>query len=352
MVLPIETILRRLKAVTLLTMFASILVVPTIALMSRQRTATSRLHEAFKVLHRPLFSTQIPIKDTAKNGNAFVVDDLLTGLSGAQDIMVRVISLQQLVQGYIDRMEISDVGAKTFAEAASCTLLMGSSMKGEETLQVNLVGTAGLGSVTVIADSQLQLRGLVSNPTFQLPTGNVEWSMEDMFGSTGQVQVVRNHPSYKSPVTGIVALREGSIALNFALYLAESEQRTAAMITDVSVVNGKCEHALAVQIERLPGALDENVETAISNLSRVQTLRLASYLNLIEGGSEPPLDRILDDCLAGIDKDSIRWSKAPSFKCKCSRDRVLGALRLLGRQDREEIISDNKPVEVTLKRSI
>ena len=49
-----------------------------------------------------------------------------------------------------------------------------------------------------------------------------------------KIQVTRNHPTWKRPQNGIVALRDTSVALNMALYLAESEQRLGAMITDVT----------------------------------------------------------------------------------------------------------------------
>ena len=50
-----------------------------------------------------------------------------------------------------------------------------------------------------------------------------------------KVQVTRNHPTWKRPQNGIVALRDTSVALNLALYMVESEQRLAAMITDVII---------------------------------------------------------------------------------------------------------------------
>ena len=47
--------------------------------------------------------------------------------------------------------------------------------------------------------------------------------------------MTRNHPTWKRPQNGIVALRDTSVALNLALYMVESEQRLAAMITDVVI---------------------------------------------------------------------------------------------------------------------
>lgn len=277
---------------------------------------------------------------------------MLTGLNDAQDVMIRVVSVQQLLQSYLDRMPLSDLAARSFGEAAACTLLMGSSMKGQETLQVNIVGTTGLKSITVITDADLHLRGRVGEPSFSLP-GSMPSSLFELVGETGQIQVMRNHPTFKSPATGITALRDTSIAYNLALYLAESEQRTAALLTDVSVVQGRCAHALAVLMERLPGCTDEKIESAIANLQTVQQKTLSSYLQDSVAAIPPTsssthtaLDRILDDCLISMDADSIRWSKKPSLRCYCSRDRLLSALRLLSAKDKEELLQENKLIEV------
>lgn len=44
-------------------------------------------------------------------------------------------------------------------EAMACGLLMGSGLKGEETLQISLVGTSGIKNVMVITDGTLKVKG-------------------------------------------------------------------------------------------------------------------------------------------------------------------------------------------------
>ena len=48
--------------------------------------------------------------------------------------------------------------------------MMGSSLKGEETLQVNLVGTNGIKNVMAITDGSLKIRAMVGSPRFSRPT--------------------------------------------------------------------------------------------------------------------------------------------------------------------------------------
>lgn len=42
-------------------------------------------------------------------------------------------------------------------------------------------------------------------------------------------QVVRNHPDYQRPYTGITALKTGEVAYDAAAYLADSEQKSCAI---------------------------------------------------------------------------------------------------------------------------
>lgn len=47
--------------------------------------------------------------------------------------------------------------------------------------------------------------------------------------------MVRHHPEWERPYTGIVELASGEIAEDFAKYLVESEQQNAAIALGVSV---------------------------------------------------------------------------------------------------------------------
>ena len=274
-------------------------------------------------------------------------DLLMTGLNGDQDISVKVISCREVVQEAILRNDLSPVAAKALAETMACALLLGSGYKGEETLQVNIVGKGGLRNVMCITDGDLKTRGMVGVPRF---SGNAaELRTKDLFGDEGQVQIVRNHPSWKKPQVGIVALRDASVALNLALYMSESEQRSAFLLTDVSVEGSLCRHALAICVERLPGATEENIEQSIKNVEQVEKKTLRSYLarSQEERAKDqgefrdfaPMLDKILDDAMQGMSSD-LRWTKPPKFRCSCDVEKVWRTLRLLPKDEVKAILAE------------
>ena len=280
-------------------------------------------------------------------------DLLMTGLNGAGDISVRVVSCREVVQESILRNDLSTQSGQVLGEVMACTLMMGAGFKGEETLQVNLVGgpTSGIRNVMCISDGELKVRGLVGRPRFT--TGTLtQSSTRDFFGDDGQIQIVRNHPTWRQPNTGIVALRgSASVSLNLALYMTESEQRSAFMLTDVKVEGNLCRHALGICVERLPGATEENIEQSIKNVEMVEKKGLRSYLKqnsqdvvMQSGNSEfrdfaPVLDKIIDDCFENMGCE-LRWTKAPRFRCSCGVDRVWRTLRLLSREDVVSILDE------------
>ena len=285
-------------------------------------------------------------------------DVLLQGLNEAQDISVKVVSCRELVQENIFRNDLTTVAGKALGEVMTSALMMGAGLKGE-TLQVNIVGDPsfpGLRNVLVITDGELKVRGKVGEPRFYHPNPESA-STRELFGDVGQVQVVRNHPTYKNPINGVTALRDAKLALNLAFYMAESEQKPAVIITDVRVDGNLCRSALGLMVERLPGASEENVERSIKNLEEVEKRGLYSYLHRDDiektinseekmfRDFEPCLNKIIDDCLEGLG-EGIRWSKVPSFKCSCSVDRVWGALALLPKSELEDLVNTVPAVEM------
>ena len=323
------------------------------------------------------------------NKEATTNDVMITGLNGVQDISVKVVSCREIVQEVLRRNSFTPLAAKHLGELLACSIMMGSGLKGEETQQINLVGIHGLKNIMSITDGDLKIRGMVGNPQFALEdeagTDSAEVSMDQLLGP-GEIQIVRSHPAWKHPMNGITELRNLSIPLNLALYMAESEQRPTAMITDVRIEGNTCIAALAVMIETLPGATNENIENSITNLNTVQKKGLFTYFtennntqpnnsqestdnndikpmfSSISGGEitseqqqraealftslDSPLDRILDDCLQGMDSGSIRWEKQPIYQCTCGVDKVWRALRLLPIEEVQDIVKQDENVEV------
>ena len=65
-------------------------------------------------------------------------DVLITGLNGPQDIMVKVVACREIMQETIIKNDLSPQSGKALGEVLVSTLMMGSGLKGEESLQVGV----------------------------------------------------------------------------------------------------------------------------------------------------------------------------------------------------------------------
>lgn len=303
-------------------------------------------------------SKNLESREKSKSG-----DVLIGALSKNTDINIKVINCRELVQEAILRNNLNQAAGKLIGETFVCGCMMGVGLKDQESLQLNLVGNRGIRNVMMITNGELKVRGMVGDSNFMPTQGSLDSiSMKEVLGE-GQVQVVKNHPTWKTPGNGIITLNSDlSVAMNLALYLKESEQRSGAMLTEVRVDGNLCRHALGIMVEKLPGADDDVVERSIFNLEKIQDRGLRSYLDIaveeldnISNNSnngnlfrnfEPVLNKIIDDSLEGIGCE-LKYQKYPEYTCSCSIERVWRALRLMDKKEIAEIVEEAKPVEMT-----
>lgn len=98
-------------------------------------------------------------------------------------------------------------------------------------------------SIILNSDLTLPLQFALSTSIFLLPSDRKKAVLVEMFGRwqkqevfhAGVLAVVRNHPEWERPYTGIVEIASGEIAEDLAKYLVESEQQNAAIALGVSI---------------------------------------------------------------------------------------------------------------------
>jgi len=292
---------------------------------------------------------------------------MLSGL--CNDVMVRVVSLREIIEALIVKNNLTTQASKALAEVMLSTVLMGGGLKDSETLQVQVVGTStadpnALRNVTCIVDGNCKVRGRVGNPNCD--TGHADASTTDLLGRDGRLHISRHHPSYKQPMSGIVELRPDTLAHNLARYVRESEQRECVIFTDVSTSGTACHHALAVLMEHLPRVKRESTDLARRNLTRIEQKGLVSYLEghsgAEEGALEAALDQIRRDCFAdmsasnaGVGNDyktgdadnHLKWKKHVEYSCTCGVEKVWRTLRMLPMDEIRDILDKNEcPVAI------
>merc|ERR1712232_754766 len=160
----------------------------------------------------------------------------------------------------------------------------------------------------------------------------------------GSVQVVKNHPDWPSPYNGITAIRHGDIDRDIGAYLAESEQRSCALAAATSIKGILCAAAGGYLIEQLPNATPETLTRVEQNLATLVDRNGGDKIpaNLLLNGVSPL--GIAEAILNGLGMVPLQQI-SPKFKCQCSSERLIRALRLLPRNEVDEILVSEEKIE-------
>jgi len=137
----------------------------------------------------------------------------------------------------------------------------------------------------------------------------------------------------KQTYQGIVSLEGGDVAGALEHYMATSEQLETRLWL---AADG--EHAAGMLLQRLPGSGESDAETWNRAIQLTQTV---SSHELLELPAREVIHRLYH-------QEDIRLFEARvmSFRCSCSRERVVNMLRLLGRDEVMSILQERGSVEV------
>jgi molecular chaperone Hsp33 len=128
------------------------------------------------------------------------------------------------------------------------------------------------------------------------------------------------------------------------IYLADSEQRSCALAAATSINGVLCTAAGGYLIEQLPGVEKHEVEIVERNLAKLVDLDGGDRLptNLLLSG-QTPLD-LASLILDGLDFQPLQQIQ-PKLVCECTEDRLFRSIRLLPRDDVEDILEKNEVLE-------
>jgi len=223
--------------------------------------------------------------------------------------------------------------------ALTAGLLIGATMKDEERLSIELVGDGPLRRVMITTTGQGQVRGYVARPATHLPSKRGKLDVAGAIGR-GLLCVIRTQPWNKEPYRSIMELVSGEIGHDIAHYLVTSEQIPSAVGLGVFVNReGDVGAAGGFLVQVLSGGdarVLDRIEANVAALPPVTTL-------VREGASAA---QVLAAVLAGLEVRA--GAEQPvRFSCPCTRERVFGALLVLGRAELEDMIAREGRAEVT-----
>ena len=266
-------------------------------------------------------------------------DELVRTLSKDGSASVMAVVATQLVRDAIAVRSTSKTAGSALGRAMMGALLMAASKQSGETVQIQLRGKGPLGSVTAISDADLRVRGTVAHRDIEVPAReDGRPDLKSALGS-GVLAVVRHHPSWREPYSGLVPMVLRDIAKDLTRYLLESEQAPSAVGLSIEhAEDGTVAAAAGFLIQAMPGAGDGALAELEAN---VKTLPRAAAL--VAGGERA---QQLIERLGGSIEFGKAHSEHPVFFCPCDRDRAARALRMLEADELREIADSGLSQEV------
>jgi molecular chaperone Hsp33 len=208
-------------------------------------------------------------------------------------------------------------------------------------VNVRVKGDGPLGGVLADAGLDGTVRGYVGNPSVELPPNHK--GKLDVGGAVGAgfLYVVRDL-GHGYPYSSTVELVSGEIGDDVAHYLASSEQTPSALVLGVFVGEQGVTAAGGILIQVLPkAARDEKLVATLE--SRVGAL--SGFTPLLQAGKT--LTEIFNDLLGDMELNIFPETQMLRFHCGCSFDRVLGALKILGEAELQDMIVKDNGAEAT-----
>lgn len=257
--------------------------------------------------------------------------DILTK-GTAEGVRIYALCTTNLVQEAAIRHHTSHLASAALGRAMNGALLLAATMKDNERIALRLKGDGPIGEIVADAEGT-HVRGYVGDPDVFLPLKNGKLDVGGAIGA-GNIIVTR-YLQNAEPFTGYAELVDGEIASDLTNYLYTSEQTPSSVALGVLVnKEGQVIASGGYFIQAMPGCAEETLAQLEENIS------LTPYVTqLLELGYTP--EKMIETIARGLDV-TIQESIELSYKCRCSREKILGALATLGQEDISAMSQDEE----------
>jgi molecular chaperone Hsp33 len=257
------------------------------------------------------------------------------------DLTVRAASV--IATNVVDEMRSIQnsypIATVAVGRALVASLLMASHLKNHQELSLYFQGNGPLGRVFAQANYEGQVRGYSNNPQFQAPIDGDRLPVGPAIG-IGLLTVTHHLPTGDTPHRGTVIIRTGEIGDDVAYYLQQSHQIPSVVALGVHVSPyGMVEAAGGVLIELMPGHSEETIAKIEQRVRQAPSISK----RILEGATAEDL---LKDYLGDFKLMELEHPHPIEYHCRCSKDRVMRSMVLLGIEEIDTMIAEGKPIDV------
>ncbi|WP_319421168.1 Hsp33 family molecular chaperone HslO [Pleurocapsa sp. FMAR1] len=270
-----------------------------------------------------------------------MTDKLIRAIAADGGIRAVGVITTDLTEEARRRHKLSYVATAALGRSMASGLLLASNMKKEGSrVNIHLKGDGPLGTILADAGVDGTVRGYVQNPQVELPPNDRgKLDVGRAVGHNGYLHVVRDL-GYGQPYSSTVELVSGEVGEDVANYLVTSEQTPSALLVGVFVGAGGVTAAGGILLQIMPKAVRDQ---SLVKLLESRVSQLSGFTPLLLAGKS--LRTILQELLGDLDLFIFPESQDVSFNCGCSFERVLGALKMLGSAELQDMIEKDEGAE-------
>ena len=267
-------------------------------------------------------------------------DYIVRATAANKQVRAFAITGRELVEEARQRHNTSPVATAALGRLLCGGAMMGVMMKGkDDILTLIMKGDGPIGSVTVTADSQGNVKGLVGNPNVIIPpnyAGKLDVGAAIGYGT---LTVIKDM-GLKEPYSSQVPLGTSEVAEDLTYYFASSEQVPSSVGLGVLMEkNNTVKQAGGFIIQLMPFAEESTISALEKRIGEIHSVTQMLEKNM---SPEDILRYILEDLGEVVITDKI----PARFYCNCNKERVSQALISVGKKELQSIIDEGKSIEV------
>jgi molecular chaperone Hsp33 len=253
-------------------------------------------------------------------------DRILKAISADGSIRAIIATTTDLVQCARKRHKLSYTATAALGRALTASVLLAPLVAREGQVALKFQGNGPLGKMLIDASPKGTVRGYVENPEVELPLNSLgNFDVGGAVGRTGYLHVTIDH-GFGPPHTSTVELASGEIGEDVNRYLVTSDQTGSIVVVGTHLNAKGVEAAGGLIVQLLPDHTEETICKIENNITTFGT-----FTFLMRRGMG--LNAILSRILNGFEVQPITEEKPLSFRCKCSSERFVEALKVLNKQD-------------------
>lgn len=241
-----------------------------------------------------------------------------------------------LVQDAATRHETAPVATVALGQGLTAVALLGALLKIRQRVALKIEGDGPVGKLVAEGDSYGRLRGYVSRPMATLPAPLQPDDVRAALGHNGLLTVVKDI-GLQELYEGVVPLQSGQLDSDLVYYFMQSEQAPTLVEIGVKLTpNHELQSAGGILLQLLPDAVPFALRDLAERLDD-----LPGFAEQLAQGATP--ETILAALFGPISYETLE-TRPLSFQCSCSWGWAEQAIRLLDREDIEQLMAEGQAV--------